>query len=164
MCKCVRCARCGTKFELIRAARREWMRKEVIADDGRSMPGDDKVVACGGEISTRRAPIYQSLPLPSRPPPAALPIITGCQPKSGIQVRSCRKIWLAFDQCRNSVTRYLRCTEVTLDNFKRGAQKLPEYDLPNISLKRESSVCFFFRKFRKTSYMLDIFQIYRLRK
>lgn len=35
------------------------MRKEVIADDGRSMPGDDKVVACGGEISTGRAPIYQ---------------------------------------------------------------------------------------------------------
>lgn len=47
------------------------MRKEVIADDGRSMPGDDKVVACGGEISTGRAPIYQALPLPSLPPLSA---------------------------------------------------------------------------------------------
>lgn len=47
------------------------MRKEVIADDGRSMPGDDKVVACGGEISTGRAPIYQALPLASLPPLSA---------------------------------------------------------------------------------------------
>lgn len=110
---------CGTKFGLIRAARWEWMRKEVIADDGRSVPGDDKVVACGGEISTGRAPIYQTLPLLPFPPPSALPIITGCQPKSGIQVRSCRKIWLAFDQRRNSVTRCLWCSEVIYDQFRK---------------------------------------------
>jgi len=83
------------------------MRKEVIADDGRSMPGDDKVVACGGEISTGRAPIYQPLlPSLSQRAASALPIITGCQAKSGIQVRSCRKIRLALDQHRNSPRRW----------------------------------------------------------
>jgi len=62
--------------------------KEVIADDGRSMPGDDKVVACGGEISTGRAPIYQQplLPSLSQRAASALPIITlAAKPSQGYE-------------------------------------------------------------------------------